>query len=137
MGNGCSPAVACDVYDGVFLCCPFFSRAVYDEILNLIESVSEGFPIYSYNFLLNYSFSPISTLHTQTHRPFSPLFALLRLCFRPCSVLNMQVMALSIRPICRNSSVLIWSILYIGYIIILKFFFWHFSINAHSQQHFC
>ena len=40
-------AVACDVYDGVFLCGPFFPRGVLDEILNLIESVSEGFPSYS------------------------------------------------------------------------------------------
>ena len=40
-------AVACDVYNGVFLCCPFFPRAVLDEILNLIESVSESFPAYS------------------------------------------------------------------------------------------
>ena len=40
-------AVACDVYDGVFLCCPFSPRDVLDEILNLIESVSEGFPTYS------------------------------------------------------------------------------------------
>ena len=31
-------AVACDVYYRVFLCCPFSH-----EILNLIESVSEGF----------------------------------------------------------------------------------------------
>ena len=28
----------------------FFPRGVLDEILNLIESVSEGFPSYSYNF---------------------------------------------------------------------------------------
>ena len=41
-------AVACDVYDGVFLCCPFFPRDVLDEILNLIEAVSEGFPTYSF-----------------------------------------------------------------------------------------
>ena len=40
-------AVACNVYDGVFLCCPFSPRGVLDEILNLIESVSEGFPSYS------------------------------------------------------------------------------------------
>ena len=31
-----------------FLCCPFFPRSVLDEILNLIESVSEGFPSYSF-----------------------------------------------------------------------------------------
>ena len=41
-------AVACDVYDGVFLCCPFsLEGGVLDEMLNLIESVSEGFPSYS------------------------------------------------------------------------------------------
>ena len=28
----------------------FFPRGVLDEILNLIESVSEGFPLYSYNY---------------------------------------------------------------------------------------
>ena len=38
-------AVACDVYDGVFFVL-FFPRGVLDEILNLIESVSEGFPSY-------------------------------------------------------------------------------------------
>ena len=32
----------------VVMCCPFFPRGVLDEILNLIESVSEGFPSYSY-----------------------------------------------------------------------------------------
>ena len=37
-----------NVYDGVF-----FPRDVLDEILNLIESVSEGFPSYS---LLKVSF---------------------------------------------------------------------------------
>ena len=42
-------AVACDVYDGVFFVLSFFLRDVLDEILNLIESVSEGFPTYSYN----------------------------------------------------------------------------------------
>ena len=40
-------AVACGVCGGVFLCCPF-SRGVSDGILNLIESVSEGFPSYPY-----------------------------------------------------------------------------------------
>ena len=39
-------AVAGDVFDGVFLCCPFFQRDVLDEIWDLIESVSEGFPTY-------------------------------------------------------------------------------------------
>ena len=39
-------AVACDVYDGVFFVLFFFPRGVLDEILNLIESVSEGFPSY-------------------------------------------------------------------------------------------
>ena len=36
-------AVACDVYDGVFFVLSFFPRGVLDEILNLIESVSEVF----------------------------------------------------------------------------------------------
>ena len=40
-------AAACDVFDGVFLCCPFSHEIILDEILNLIESVSEGFPSYS------------------------------------------------------------------------------------------
>ena len=38
--------LACDVYDGVFLCCSFSPRGVLDEILNLIESVSEVFSSY-------------------------------------------------------------------------------------------
>ena len=40
-------AFAYDVFDGVFLCCPFSPRDVLDEIWDLIESVSEGFPTYS------------------------------------------------------------------------------------------
>ena len=39
--------VACDVYDGVFLCCPFSPRGVLGELLNLIESVSGGFLSFS------------------------------------------------------------------------------------------
>ena len=39
-------AVACGVYGDVFLCCPFS----HDEILNLIESVSEGFPSYTLEY---------------------------------------------------------------------------------------
>ena len=39
------------VYDGVFLCCPFSPRDVLDEILNFIESVSGGFPTYSFKVL--------------------------------------------------------------------------------------
>ena len=31
----------------------FFPRGVLDEILNLIESVSEGFPSYSYQLNIN------------------------------------------------------------------------------------
>ena len=42
-----SKVVAGDVYDDVFLCCPFFPRDVLDEILDLIESVSDGYPVYS------------------------------------------------------------------------------------------
>ena len=40
-------AVAGDVFDGVFLCCPFFPRDVLDEIWDIIKSVSEGVPSYS------------------------------------------------------------------------------------------
>ena len=40
-------AVSCDVCDGVFFVLSFFPRGVLDEILNLIKSVSEGFPTYS------------------------------------------------------------------------------------------
>ena len=43
MGNSCLPGCAGDVFDDVFLCCPFFPRDVLDEIWDLIESVSEGF----------------------------------------------------------------------------------------------
>ena len=45
-------ALACDVYGGVFFVLSFFLRGVLDEILNLIESVSEGFPSYSF-FLIH------------------------------------------------------------------------------------
>ena len=41
-------AVAGGVFDGVFLCCPFFQLDVLDETWDLIESVSEGFLTYSY-----------------------------------------------------------------------------------------
>ena len=53
MGNCCSPGFAGGVYDGVFLCCPLFPLDVLDEIWDLIESVSEAFPTYSY-FLFNF-----------------------------------------------------------------------------------
>ena len=43
-------AVAGDVYDGVFLCCPFFPRDDLDEILDVSGSASEGF---SYLLLQN------------------------------------------------------------------------------------
>ena len=43
-------SLACDVYDGVFFVLSFFPRGVLDEILNLIESVSEGFSSYSYSY---------------------------------------------------------------------------------------
>ena len=39
-------AVAGGIYDDVFLCCHFSPRDVLDEILDLTESVSEGFPTY-------------------------------------------------------------------------------------------
>ena len=37
-------AVACDVYDGLFLLLSLFPRTALDEILDLIESISEGLP---------------------------------------------------------------------------------------------
>ena len=42
-------AVACGVYGDVFFLLSFFPRGVLDEILNLIESVSEDFPSYSFS----------------------------------------------------------------------------------------
>ena len=36
----------CDVFDGIFLCFSFFPLDVLDEIWDLIESDSEGFPTY-------------------------------------------------------------------------------------------
>ena len=39
----------------VSFCLSFFPRDVLDEILNLIESVSEGFPSYSYRGILKYA----------------------------------------------------------------------------------
>ena len=41
-------AVAGDAFDGVFLCCPFFSRDVLNETWDLIEPVSKGLPTYSW-----------------------------------------------------------------------------------------
>ena len=41
-------AVCLAVAGGVFLCCPFSPRGVLDEILNLTDSVSEGFTTYSF-----------------------------------------------------------------------------------------
>ena len=46
-------AVACGVYGDVSLCCPF--RGVLDEILNLIESVSEEFPSYFFMISTRYN----------------------------------------------------------------------------------
>ena len=46
MGNCFHLAVAGGVYDGVFLYSLFFPQDVLDDILDLIESVSDGFPTY-------------------------------------------------------------------------------------------
>ena len=46
MGNSCSPG---EVFDSVFFMLSFFPRDVLDEIWDLIESISEGFPTYSYH----------------------------------------------------------------------------------------
>ena len=40
-----------------FLCCSFSPRCVLDEILNLIESVFEGFPSYFFNTCNKQNFS--------------------------------------------------------------------------------
>ena len=42
------PAVTGDVYDNFFFVLSSFPRDVLDEIFDLIESVSEGFPTYSH-----------------------------------------------------------------------------------------
>ena len=64
-------AVACEVYDSVFLCCPFSPRDVLDEILNLIESISEGFSIddgRSFQFCdLRYKFSFSLTVYSSVY----------------------------------------------------------------------
>ena len=39
----------------------FFPRGVLDEILNLIESVSEGFPSYSISTMFSFKFSMNNT----------------------------------------------------------------------------
>ena len=44
--NAKTLAVAGDVFDGVFFVLSFLQRDVLDEIWDLIESVSEGFPTY-------------------------------------------------------------------------------------------
>ena len=41
-------AVAGGACGGVLLCCPFFPRDTLAEILDFIESISEGFPTYSH-----------------------------------------------------------------------------------------
>ena len=50
MGKAEHLAVAGGVFNGVFLCCPFFQLDVLDEIWDVIESVSEGFLTYSFLF---------------------------------------------------------------------------------------
>ena len=41
----------------------FFPRGVLDEILNFIESVSEGFPSYSYILFLSFSLPKIYLIY--------------------------------------------------------------------------
>ena len=60
-------AVAVDVFDGVFLCCPFFPRDVFDWLWDLIGSVTEGLPTYSVqseslNLVLIKSKTPINQI---------------------------------------------------------------------------
>ena len=49
MGNSCSPGCRLWCLLWRLLCCPFFPLDVLDGIWDLIESVSEGFLIYSCN----------------------------------------------------------------------------------------
>ena len=56
MGNSFSPGYR---FDGIFWRCPFSPQDVLDEIWDLIESVSEGFPTYSCTL----SISPGLTFH--------------------------------------------------------------------------
>ena len=46
MGNAVHPAVAGDVFNGVFFVLSLFPRDVLNEIWDLIESVSSDFPTY-------------------------------------------------------------------------------------------
>ena len=55
MGKAVHLAVAGDVFDGVFLCCPFSPLNDFDEIWVVIESVSEGF----LPTLISFAFSDI------------------------------------------------------------------------------
>ena len=45
----------------------FFPRDVLDEILNLIESVSEDFPSYSFTVLIMKHFFMEKVFHAKTH----------------------------------------------------------------------
>ena len=69
-------AVAVGVYDGVFFVLSLFQRDVLDKILDLIESVCEGFPTYSYQCLLclpkKAYFSSIAKWSSSLKSVFSP-----------------------------------------------------------------
>ena len=52
----------------------FFPRDVLDEILNLIESVSEDFPSYSYSYLLHESKKLISSEKNRKQLHTIPLY---------------------------------------------------------------
>ena len=62
MGNCCSPGCRLWCLWWYLFVLSFFPRGVLDEILNLIESVSEGFPSYSYLHKLLFVFISSSLL---------------------------------------------------------------------------
>ena len=66
----------------------FFPRDVLDEILNLIESVSEGFPTYSYKCPLHL-YKMASSLFYEREAEISPELALdNHVCYMGCIVSN-------------------------------------------------
>ena len=61
-------AVTGTVFDGVFLYCPFFQRDVLDEIWDLTESVSEGFPTYSFSRKLTWMIGHYGKILCKTYK---------------------------------------------------------------------
>ena len=62
----------------------FFPRDVLDEILNLIESVSEGFPSYSYMYFTDQNYNFFSIRQNKINSLFTGLFTLVSTITMPC-----------------------------------------------------